>query len=66
MIDTSGIRYTPDYDIVSLIVYAGSDADVRMTMVGGDIVYENGEFMFADVEEVKAKIAEYAEVMKAI
>lgn len=66
MIDTSGIRYTPDYDIVSLIVYAGSDADVCMTMVGGDIIYENGEFMFADVEEVKAKIAEYAEVMKAI
>lgn len=66
MLDTSGIRYTPDYDIVSLIVYAGSDADVCMTMVGGDIVYENGKFAFADLDEVKAKISEYAEVMKSI
>ena len=66
MIDTSGIRYTPDYDIVSLLVYAGSDADVCMTMVGGDIIYENGEFAFADIEEVKAKVCGYAEEMKNI
>ncbi|MEG2360402.1 MAG: amidohydrolase [Christensenella sp.] len=66
MLDTSGIRYTPDYDIVSLIVYAGSDSDVCMTMVGGDIVYENGQFAFADLNEVKAKLAEYSEVMKSI
>lgn len=66
MIDLSGIRYTPDYDIVSLIVYAGSDADVCMTMVGGDVVYENGAFSFADIKEVKQKISEYAEIMKRI
>ena len=66
MIDTSGIRYTPDYDFVSLLVYAGSDADVCMTMVGGDIIYENGEFAFADIEEVKAKVCGYAEEMKNI
>ena len=66
MLRTDGIRYTPDYDPVSLVVYAGSDADVCMTMVGGDIIYENGTFSFADIDEVKAKIAEYAEDMKRI
>lgn len=66
MLDTSGIRYTPDYDIVSNVVYSADDTDVCMTMVGGDIVYENGRFSFADVEEIKAKLHEYSAVMKAI
>ncbi len=66
MIDTSGIRYAPDYDILSNVVYSADDTDVCMTMVGGDIVYENGRFSFADLEEIKAKLNEYAAIMKAI
>ncbi len=66
MIDTGGIRYTPDYDVVSLLVYAGCDADVCMTMVGGDVIYEDGTFAFADLGEVKAKLTEYADGMKNI
>ena len=37
-----------------------------MTMVGGDVIYEDGKFAFADIGEVKAKLAEYAEIMKKI
>lgn len=66
MVNTEGIRYAPDYDDISLIVYAGSDADVCMTMVGGDIIYENGKFAFANLGEVRARLAEYAEIMKKI
>ncbi|MBC5646976.1 amidohydrolase family protein [Christensenella tenuis] len=66
MVNTNGVRYTPDYDEISLAVYAGSDADVCMTMVGGDIIYEDGKFAFADLDEVKMKLAEYAESMKKI
>jgi len=60
MLRTDGIRYTPEYDAVSNLVYSGSDADVCMTMVGGEIIYQDGKFTFADVEEVKAKVNEFA------
>lgn len=66
MLNTAGIRYTPDYDIVSNVVYSADDTDVCMTMVGGEIIYENGRFSFADIEEVKRKLDEYADIMKAI
>lgn len=66
MLNTDGIRYTPDYDIVSNVVYSADDTDVCMTMVGGEIIYENGRFSFADIEEVKRKLDEYADIMKAI
>ena len=66
MLNTDGIRYTPDYDIVSNVVYSADDTDVYMTMVGGEIIYENGRFSFADLEEIKRKLDEYADIMKAI
>lgn len=60
MLKTDGVRYTPEYDAISNIVYAGSDADVCMTMVGGDIIYKDGACSFADVEEVRAKVNGFA------
>ncbi|MGI6152793.1 MAG: amidohydrolase family protein [Christensenellaceae bacterium] len=60
ILDISGMRYVPDYDVLSNIVYAGSDADVTMNIVGGDILFENGGVTFADEEEVKARLLEYA------
>ena len=35
-------------------------ADVVLTMVGGDILYENGILTNADIEEIKAKAAVHA------
>ncbi|MEA4852882.1 MAG: amidohydrolase [Christensenella sp.] len=66
MINADGIRYIPDYDPVSSIVYAGEGSDVCMTMVGGDILYENGKFSFADPEEIKARLKEYSQIIKAV
>ena len=60
MIDTSGVRYSPAHkNTAANIVYSGSDSDVLMTMVGGDIIYENGEVSFCDINEVKAKMNEF-------
>jgi 5-methylthioadenosine/S-adenosylhomocysteine deaminase len=60
VIDTSGVRWCPRTNLLNHLVYSGSDADVRLTMVGGDIIYENGRFAFGDVEEIKAKASQYA------
>ncbi len=61
VIDTSGIRYCPKTNLLHHLVYSGSDADVALTMVGGEIVYENGRITFGDINEIKAKASEYAE-----
>lgn len=64
IVDTSDIRYMPDYNVVSNIVYSGCDRDVLLTMVGGDILYEDGRVTFADEDEVKAHVLEIAEKIK--
>lgn len=60
VINTNGFRYCPDTDLVNHLVYSGSDADVMLTMVGGDILYENGEIKFADAQRIKSNAAQYS------
>jgi len=64
IVDTSDIRYIPDYNLMANIVYSGSDRDVLLTMVGGDILYEDGRVTFADEQEVRAHVLEIAEKIK--
>ncbi len=61
VIDTSGFRFCPETDLLNHLVYSGSDSDVSLTMVGGDILYENGSITFADAEEIKSKARQYSE-----
>ena len=44
MIDLSRPSMQPINDVVTNLVYAGSKDVVKMTMVGGKILYENGMF----------------------
>lgn len=60
IIDTSGVRYCPKTDLLFHMVYSGSDTDVIFTMVGGDILYENGEITFADINEIKQRAEQYS------
>ena len=61
IIDTSGIRYCPKANLLSNFVYSGSDSDVAMTMIGGEVLYENGSFTKVDVEEIKTEAQRCAE-----
>ena len=42
----------PDFDIINNIVYSAEKSDVILTMVDGEILYENGEFTTIDVEKI--------------
>ncbi len=64
IVDTGSLRYMPDYNVVSNIVYSGCDRDVLLTMVGGDILYENGTVTFADELEVRGRVLEFANLLK--
>ncbi len=65
MIDAGGVRYSPGYDAVGSVVYASNENDVKLTMVGGDIIYENGKCSFADIGQIREKLKEYAAILQA-
>ncbi len=48
----------PVNNIVKNIVYAGSPADVRLTMIAGKVLYENGEFFVGEDPEAIYREAE--------
>ncbi|MBP5281143.1 MAG: amidohydrolase [Lachnospiraceae bacterium] len=53
MIDLSQPNMRPLHDVVNNLVYSGSKSNVKMTMIGGKILYENGSFTGGiDPEEI--------------
>lgn len=60
VISTAGARYCPPTNLLHHMVYSGSDADVTLTMVGGQILYENGRITFGDMDEIKARASQHA------
>ena len=52
VIDMSAPNMQPENDIVNNLVYSGSGANVKMTAVNGNILYENGEFFIGEDMDV--------------
>ena len=47
--DTPSLQ--PVHDVVNNVVYAASGKDVILTMIDGQVVYENGEYKTLDIEK---------------
>ena len=54
-IDFDKPHLIPALDYPAMLVYAVQDSDVCMTMVDGQILYENGEYKTLDAEKIKAE-----------
>ena len=54
MIDMSNPTMNPVNNIIANIVYSGHPGIVKMTMIAGKILYENGEYKTIDVEEANS------------
>ena len=52
VIDLKRPNMQPVNNITKNIVYSGSKENVKLTMINGRILYENGEFTECDVEEI--------------
>lgn len=48
------------HHVVSALAYAVSASDVHMTVVGGQVVYEDGRCTLVDEEEVMAQAQKHA------
>lgn len=56
MIDMKRPNMQPVHNITKNIVYSGSKDDIKMTMIAGKILYENGEFFVGqDIQEIYDK-----------
>ena len=51
MLDFNTPSLQPVHDAVNNVVYAASGKDVVLTMIDGEIVYENGEYKTLDIEK---------------
>ncbi|MGN0606999.1 MAG: amidohydrolase family protein [Oscillospiraceae bacterium] len=65
VIDMYSPNMNPINNIVSNLVYSGSKSNVKMTVVNGKILYENGEFFIGeDAERIYREANEMAEKIK--
>lgn len=46
----------PTFDIMNILVYSAQGSDVTMTMVDGNILYDNGNYLSIDFEKAKAEL----------
>ena len=52
-ISMDGPHMLPAFEPLSILAYSAQGSDVRMTMVDGQILYENGEFKTMDAQKVR-------------
>jgi 5-methylthioadenosine/S-adenosylhomocysteine deaminase len=55
VVDLTGAHLAPIHRVVPALVYSASGADVRMTIVGGEVVFEDGRCTKVDEAEVLAE-----------
>jgi len=53
LVSLEDVNTMPTYDPTYTAVYAAKASNVRMTMVDGRILYENGEYTTLDIEKIK-------------
>ena len=58
MIDMNRPSMQPENNVVRNIVYSADNSCVKLTMINGKILYENGEFTTIDYAETRKKCAE--------
>ncbi len=60
LVDFSAPHLMPCHDISAGLVFSAKGGDVAMTMVRGQILYQNGRFPTIDLNTVVSEIMEYA------
>ncbi len=60
LIDFSAPHLLPCHNVLNALVYSVKGGDVALTMVRGQILYQNGQFPTIDLNEVVRELTEYA------
>jgi 5-methylthioadenosine/S-adenosylhomocysteine deaminase len=65
MLDLDTLSFTPLNDLPRQLIYCENGSSVRMTMVAGEIVYEQGRVTTVDERAIRAEAREYAAHLRA-
>ena len=60
LVDFSAPHLMPCHNVLSALCFSAKGGDVAMTMVGGKILYQNGQFPTIDLKEVVEDLTTYA------
>ena len=60
IIDLNDINLIPYFNPYSHLIYSALASNVKMTIINGEIIYENGRMVTVDEEEIKQKVREIA------
>ena len=63
VINTDTPQFTPMTDAACNVVYAAQGADVRLTMVDGEVLYRDGVYTTIDIEKVKAEAQRHTDAI---
>ena len=63
VINTDTPQFTPMTDAACNVVYAAQRADVRQTMVDGEVLYRDGAYTTIDIEKVKAEAQRHTDAI---
>lgn len=66
VIDLHRPNMQPINNIIKNIVYSGSKENVKLTMINGKILYENGEFIGTDIEKIYYEAQKITDRLKSI
>lgn len=65
LIDVNGLHHMPKNNLISNLVYSAKSSDVYLTMVNGNILYENGNFYIGeDINKIVNQCSEIAKKFK--
>lgn len=63
MIDIDNINHRPENNLIGSICYSTYESDIKLVMIGGDIVYENGKFKYLDLDQIKEAANELSRLL---
>jgi 5-methylthioadenosine/S-adenosylhomocysteine deaminase len=56
LLDLNSASFTPRNDLSRYLVYAETGSSVRLTMVAGNVVFRDGDFLLINEDDIKAEI----------
>ena len=60
LVDFSAPHLMPCHDVMNALVFSAKGGDVALTMVGGKILYQGGQFPTIDLKAVVGELMDYA------
>lgn len=59
LLDLNSLAFTPRNDLSRHLIYCENGSSVKLTMVAGQVVYQEGQLLHVNEEEIKAEINEF-------